>query len=151
MNNKTDRVRADIAAFGWHVVKVLGEADLPEFAYTVGLTKSYRHPEVIMFGAPLDLMHKLLNVIGSAVKGGTRFETGRPYSSIIKRFDCCFQEFPKSQYSEHLGCALGFYEHDKFSALQCFWPDAAGLFPWDPGADRDSVTLQPCFYREASS
>ena len=70
MNNRTDRVRADIAAFGWHVVKVLGESDLPEFAYTVGLTNSYAHPEVIMFGASLDFMHKTLNVIGSAAKGG---------------------------------------------------------------------------------
>jgi len=41
-------------------VKVLGESDLPEFAYTVGLTNSYAHPEVIMFGAPLDFMHKTL-------------------------------------------------------------------------------------------
>jgi hypothetical protein len=41
------KVIADIAKFGWHCVHIHGEGELVEYAFTVGLFQTYKHPELI--------------------------------------------------------------------------------------------------------
>lgn len=41
---------------------MLPEDDQPGWAYTVGLSQTFEHPELILFGLPLDVAHVLLNL-----------------------------------------------------------------------------------------
>jgi hypothetical protein len=57
------------------VVKVFGDDEGPGFAFTIGLYQRFRHPELLVFGLPLDTMHLMLNGAGEAGGAGLR---GRP-------------------------------------------------------------------------
>lgn len=43
-------ILADIEKFGCHVALFEKDNYLPGFAYTIGLYKTYGHPEIICFG-----------------------------------------------------------------------------------------------------
>ena len=60
------QMRSDIETYGWHVIKVLEDDEGPGFAFTIGLFKRFGHPELIVFGLPLDTMHEMLNAAGEA-------------------------------------------------------------------------------------
>jgi hypothetical protein len=47
-------MQADIATYGWHVIKVFEDDEGPSFAFTIGLYKRFGHPELVVFGLPLD-------------------------------------------------------------------------------------------------
>jgi hypothetical protein len=47
----------DVEQYGWHVVKIMGDAEVPEYAFTVGVQHTVRSPEFAMFGLPLDTLH----------------------------------------------------------------------------------------------
>lgn len=66
------RAGADIQAHGWHVVKVMADASGPAFAYSIGLFETFKHPEVLLFGFEPDLMHCIINNVGSEIRNGKR-------------------------------------------------------------------------------
>lgn len=39
------KVFDDVAKHGWHVVKVLEQAKVPGWAFSIGLYKNFKHPE----------------------------------------------------------------------------------------------------------
>jgi Domain of unknown function (DUF4262) len=97
---------------------------------------SFRHPEVILLGLPLQSCMSVLNVIGTEVKEGKRYEPGTDYSDILQEpYKCTFREVHPTHYRNYVGYALWFYENDAFPLLQCFWPDKAGRYPWDEGCN----------------
>ncbi|WP_420810589.1 DUF4262 domain-containing protein [Deinococcus gobiensis] len=115
----------------------------PGFAFTVGLTANYQHPEIIVLGLPLELMHALLNVIGRAVKGGHRFEANRHYAGLLTDAECAFIDVAATHCRDFLGTAMWFYQSHPFQALQCVWPDKQGTYPWDESCSTDWQVLQP--------
>jgi len=127
------KVVDDILQYGWHVVNVLGERDLPEFTYTIGLFRSYEHPEVLIYGLPRERAHQLVNDLGEKVRQGVTYVAGNTYDDILRDYRCTFRAIPSSQYAEHLGWAMWFYEGRGFPALQLVYPDAEGRWPWDGG------------------
>ena len=40
-----EQCERDIQSYGLHILKVTGDEEWPEFAYTVGLFHSFNHPE----------------------------------------------------------------------------------------------------------
>jgi len=52
-----------------------------------------------------------------------------------------------TQHPVYLGYAMGFYRHigapETLRAIQLFWPDESGLFPFDLGCDSHVAHLQP--------
>jgi hypothetical protein len=144
------KVRADVAAYGWHVLKVLSDTGTaPPFAYTIGLDTIYRHPEVVIFGlnGDLDFMHRVLNHIGQRVAKGERFEHGAKKPGILPGFVCPFARFPRDAYDDHLGQAQLFYGPSRFRAVQCIWPDPKKRLPWDPRVLLPVLARQPIFLR----
>jgi hypothetical protein len=126
---------AQIETQGWNVTNVFrreGEAG-PEWSFSTGLFHSYQHPEIVIFGPELDNMQKIVNTIGSEIKGGAKFD----------RCGCQFRSVDPSRYANYLGWAMWFYNGDPFPVLQCFWPDREGHYPWDPVCSPGVVELQP--------
>ena len=140
---------SNIETHGWVVTKVFrsaGDAG-PEFAYSTGIFHGYQHAEIIIFGLDLDIMHKILNNIGNAVKAGTRFEPGNEYQEIFVRYWCQFRVVDRANYKPYLGWAIWFYENYDFPVLQCFWPDREGRYPWDPNCSPDVIEMQPLLFK----
>jgi hypothetical protein len=140
-----EQVVHDVEKYGWHVIHVMADAEGPSFAYTIGLTERYGHPEIIVFGLPSTVTHPVLNQIGEAVKSGQRFDPGSASDAFLEGHACHFVAFPRAQYRAFLGYALWFYDGDGFPAVQCVWPDRAGRFPWSGSMEADLKALQPVF------
>jgi hypothetical protein len=80
---------AQVETHGWNVNKVFrgkGETG-PEWAFSAGLYHSYQHPEIVIFGLDLSIMHKIVNNIGDEVKKGTTFEPGKQYQRSSRAAD----------------------------------------------------------------
>jgi hypothetical protein len=138
-----EQMRADIATYGWHVTKVLEDDEGPGFAFTIGLWQRFEHPELILFGLPLDTMHLMLNGAGAAVRDGRSYRAGRSYADILEGYDCTFRPVPLRHYEEYLGSALWHYDGDDFPVLQLVWPDREHRYPWTAPADAWIRLAQP--------
>ena len=79
-----DKVLHDIATHGWHVVMVDATDYFPSFAYTVGLWKNYKHPELISFGLSSQTLHSILNIGGDIAKSGQRLLTTKVYDDFFE-------------------------------------------------------------------
>lgn len=137
----------DIAQYGWHVIQVAEDDEGPAFAFSIGFYRSFGHPEVIITGLPIDVMHVILNAIGDSLRAGMRFEADGTYDTLLEGYDCTFRPVPKEQYREFLGTAMWYYKGTDFPCLQCFWPDRAGRWPWDPEASERFRAAQPLVAR----
>jgi uncharacterized protein DUF4262 len=143
MNPGEAQVHADIATYGWHVVKVTEDDEGPGFAFTIGLHKRFEHPELIVFGLPLDTMHLMLNAAGEAVRAGRAYAVGQSYDDVLNGYSCTFRPVPRRHYEAFLGYARWYYRGDDFPALQLVWPDREHRYPWAAPADAWIRTGQP--------
>lgn len=102
----------------------------PEWAFSIGLFHSFGHPEVILFGLPLERCMTLVNVIGRQAKAGTRYQSGKEYADILQNpYKCVFRDVRRDHYRDYVGYASWFYETDSFPLMQCFWPDKDRSIP----------------------
>jgi hypothetical protein len=138
------KVLDDIAGFGWHVLLIPEDDEGPPFGYTIGMLKTFGHPEFVVVGlTDPEVMHQFLNALGAEVKRGRRFASGDSTPGIIEGFEVRFAEVPRSAYDEHFGYASWYYKGQTYPVLQCLWPDAKGNFPADADFDPDLRSLQP--------
>jgi hypothetical protein len=143
------KVLREIHTDGWQITGVLAreEESDNDFAYSIGFFHTMGHPEIILFGLPLDTCMKAVNVIGLDVKNGMVFRDHHVYADILKAPHlCCFREVHRRYYREHVGYALWFYESDPFPLFQCFWSDEHGRFPWHPLCAPYCRDVQPSLY-----
>ena len=134
---------SDVEDFGWHVIMVPEDDEGPAFAYSIGLFKNFSHPEIIVFGLDLDLMHRVINLIGEEIRQGCRLAEGGSLSGILEGFDVRFVNVATRHFSEYLGWAAWFYGHKEFPVLQCLWPDMKGRFLTDPNFPEPLRRRQP--------
>jgi hypothetical protein len=143
------RVLHDVAVHGWHVIRVPEQGRTPGWAFSVGLHHSYAHPEVIIFGLPLDGMQTLINAIGSDVVNGASHPAGSSSDRILEGYRCDFQPVARCWYEAFLGYAIWFYGGKEFPAMQCRWPDRDGHLPDHPDFDGTLWDLQPLLEHES--
>ena len=124
----------DVDAYGWHVLLIPEEGDLPAFAFSIGLFYTFQHPEILMIGQKIENMHQLINGIGESIRAGATFQDGGSYPDVVEGYDCVFVSVDPTHYDEYLGYAQWFYQSKDFPTLQCVWPDRHSHFPWDPEA-----------------
>jgi hypothetical protein len=133
----------DIEEYGWNVTKVLEDESGPGFGYSTGLFKSYKHPEIIIIGLKLDLIHSIINGIGEDVRNGKAFLPGNFYSGLIEGFDCYFISVEKKYYDEYMGYAKWYYKGVDFPMIQCVYPTVKGIYPWQQNWPKEIENLQP--------
>ena len=131
--DRTDHtIHEHIEKFGWHVALIPEDEVGPAFAFSVGLVKSFNHPEILIVGLNVQLMHQMINGIGDEVKAGKRFSPGHKYPGFLEGHECLFQTVDEKFYRDYLGTATAFYRGKDFPVLQCLWPDMNGVFPGEP-------------------
>jgi hypothetical protein len=140
-----------LEATGWFVNKIAEDGEGPGFAYSFGLYERYRHPEIIIFGLPLDTMHRLINDIGKQVSGGKQYGDGDQSRDLLEDYTCVFRRVNPLRYRSTLTWTVWYYQSASFPALQLFWPDKAGRFPWDQGCSESFRAMQPDMSRSSAS
>jgi hypothetical protein len=141
---------ASVASPGWHVVAVEEDDEGPAFAYSVGLYHNFRHPEVILFGLPVRVMHQIVNRVGEQIKSGETFEHLDESAGVLDGYHVCFRTVERRHYRDYLGYARWFYQGDDFPALQCVWPDSSRRYPWHPAAGRAFLRRQAVLSDDAT-
>jgi hypothetical protein len=148
----------DILTDGCHIITVYPDGTTPEqsfdFAYSVGFYLNLLHPEFLIMGISSDSAGRVMNDLFAYIESGAkiaenhtlRYDLGKGEKRLVAKL------VPQERYFDYLGHACWFYrsllwkveplaEH-KFPVLQLFWPDAAGLYPWDPGCDSRVKEIQ---------
>ena len=136
-------MQADIARHGWHVVLVPPEPDAPGWAHSIGLWERYGHPELLVFGSEPRQLAALVNALGERVRHGRRFEAGTSEAGVLAELPFAFRAVAGRWTHVFLGNAAWHYRSERFGALQGFWPDRAGRFPWDPDCTPEVAAEQP--------
>lgn len=149
-----NKVTEDIDRVGWSVMSVSANNDtdlVPQFAYTIGLWQTYKHPEVIILGLPISVAHILLNDIGKMVKVGKAIKQyPELHYGLIENYPVAFfaveQDLDDEVYSSFFGTGRRFYG-DRTPTLQMIYPDKFGLFPWQDRCSQVVINAQPTLSR----
>jgi len=144
-----EQTKLNITKFGLQVIMVTSTKHSPSFAYSIGLTKSFNHPEIICFGLPNNLAHKIINDVADIVKNGEIIESGKIYSEIFKDSRATFLEVDKKNIPDYFGAGLNYYENKEFKALQLIWTDRNDKFPWEENFEEEFLYKQPLLDRNA--
>ena len=147
-DSKAERLIIDtVAKHGWQVSMIESDGYNPSFAYTIGLTKTYGHPELIIMGLGTQLMGELLNIAGDLIKNGHKIQLDKEYDDFLNGYNCRFIQMHKDYYSDYLGYGIWFNNGKDFETLQLVWPNKNHNFPWNKGADEDFDLRQPLLDR----
>lgn len=137
----------DVRTHGWSLASISDHK--PPFQYTIGLMHSLRHPEFIAFGLDADNAHALFSALVQAIRAGRSF--AEPGVQVVSLggddHRVGFRRVHPTQHELYLGFAMGFLTNNgrigELEAVQAFWPDAAGKFPFEVGCDLGVYQLQP--------
>jgi hypothetical protein len=141
-----EAVSRDIADRGYHVIFVGAGDDDPSFAYSVGVSKSWKHPELVA-GLNLDDSEVILTSLADAIRQGQQFAHGDIDRSQFN-LPLAFVEIPidvdeSELLSDRFAVAHALYGDLEQAALQVVTPDDEGRFPWDAARDQKVVSRQP--------
>lgn len=138
------KARADIEKFGWHVVAVKGEG-APGFLYTIGLWETYKKPEILIFAPAEDPSGSARNLaaIVERVIQGEELKSGETLPNAFGKFPGAVRDVLPQWFPSFLGIAGAHYGNFDFPAVQVYWPDPNGLFPWKSGFAAELFPHQP--------
>jgi Domain of unknown function (DUF4262) len=138
-------VARSVAKFGWHAISVTDRP--PEFLYTCGLMTTFGHPEAIILGLNPRTAYSVLEVLAEDIRRGRSFAAPGVYDGVLTDLPIAVRAVHPSQHELYLGYAMG---HCRYTgnpgglvAIQVFWPDKKGLFPFDGGCDPGVRASQP--------
>ncbi len=140
------RLMADVAQSGFHVVQVAADADAPAHAYTVGLFRSWDHPEAAVFGLPPEVLAAAAARRAERIRTGERFEHGDVAEDILEDRAVAFRRIVPRHYTAFLPQAVWYHGGARFPALQAVWADPEGRFPWDRWFPREIRQAQPVLF-----
>ncbi|HET8541373.1 MAG TPA: DUF4262 domain-containing protein [Anaeromyxobacter sp.] len=140
------RLMADVAQHGFHVAAVAGEGDARAHAHSVGLFRSWDHPEVAAFGLAPEVLHAAVARLGDRVRRGERFDHGDVAEGVLHDRAVAFRRIVPRHYAAFLARAVWYHDGARFPALQALWADADGRFPWDRWFPRELRDLQPVLF-----
>ncbi len=153
MTDRTHNCRHDVQTesniekYGLTVIILEATEYLPAFAYSIGLWKTFKHPEIICFGLTTKNLHALINDVAELVKQGQIIATNKNYDEFFNNADTQFVNVDPSYFSNYFGTAINYYNSEKFPALQFVWTDRNNKFPWDTDYEEDFQYRQPLLDR----
>ena len=83
------KLLSDIDRVGWHVIMILEGDGTPGWSFSVGLFETFKHPEVVVFGLPLELSGQVINGIDADIQKGKTFESGQEYPDVSMLLCAC--------------------------------------------------------------
>jgi hypothetical protein len=142
-----DEFAEDVRRHGWATPCI---SDVhPPFRYTIGLMHTWNHPELIVFGLAPDGSYALLSGLVGHVRLGMTFTDPGIRTLSIGGDDhrVGFRSVDPTQHECYFGFAMGFLTNidriGELEAMQAFWPDREGKFPFDAGCNLGVYQAQP--------
>ena len=145
--NVEDEIAEVVREHGWYAASVSDHQ--PPFLYTIGLMQTLHHPEFIMFGLDATNTHALFSGLIHDIRDGRSFAEpgvqtitlhGGAHRVGVRRVH-------PTQHPLYLGFAMGYCRYTgrigELEAVQAFWPDSSGKFPFEVGCDLAVYQLQP--------
>ena len=129
-------------------MKVPADEATPGWAFTIGLFHRFGHPELIVFGLPLDVAHEVLNLTGEAIGSGKVYEDGSRHDDFLEGYSVVVRSARPRWIGPFLGLGSWFYSQEAFPFAQLLWPDREGRMPWDPDASPWMRDNQPLLYED---
>jgi hypothetical protein len=132
---------------GWAAIAI-SDRD-PQFMYTCGLMETFKCPELIIFGLDQESHHAILSQVVCGIRdGGLTFRPGETDQiAYDEGLQLAIRPVHATQRPRYLGVAIEFCRRMspdvELQAMQVFWPDARGKFPFEAGCDLDVHSLQP--------
>ena len=139
-----------IEKYGLSVVKLESTEYLPSFAYSVGLTKTFNHPEIICFGLRTELLHQLINDVAEIIKEEGKLNPNKEYDNIFENSRAKFLQIDKRNIEDYFGVAIKYFETTEINGLQLVWTDRNNKFPWEDGFEEEFKFKQPLLDRNAT-
>lgn len=132
---------------GWFAAEI-SDAE-PPFLYSIGLMSTHKHPELIVFGLDSDEAYALVAAIIDQIKSGKKFTADEvfkiPVGDDTHRIG--FRQVDETQHALYLSFAMSFMRRIEnwpaLEAMQVFWPDSSGKFPFEANCNLDVFRLQP--------
>jgi hypothetical protein len=121
----------------------------PPFLYTIGLMQTCSHPELIILGLEPDKAHALFSGLICEIQAGRSYAEPGVYTVNVgsEAHRVGFRRVHPTQHPLYLGFAMGFMRKigrmGELEAMQAFWPDGTGKFPFEVGCDLAVWQLQP--------
>ena len=143
------QTKSNVEKFGLQVIMVNPTDYSPSFAYSIGLYKTYNHPEIICFGLPKDLAHGVINDIAELIKDGEQISPSKNYDNIFKNSRAEFLMVDERNIEDYFAAAINFYQTTKFPTLQLIWTDRNDKFPWEENFEEKFLYDQPLLDRNA--
>ena len=143
------KTNSNIEKYGLTVILIEGTEYLPPFAYSIGLWKMFRHPEIISFGLTPKTLHSIINIAADLVKEEQKIVTNKVYSDFFEGRLAEFVTVDKRNMGDYFGTAIDFYNTIDFPALQLVWTDRNNRFPWDKDFEEEFIYKQPLLDRNA--
>lgn len=134
------RTKIIIAEHGWSVINV---KDSPAFSYTVGLTETLGHAELLMFGLDPEIMRALLNNAGRRIRAKGRIAPYSLVSEVVADHPCYSLPVDLNVHRGLSNIATALYGRGNYELMQLVWPDAVGRFPFQNGFDTTFAAQQP--------
>ncbi len=145
-----DKAREDVEKSGWHLLMIKGGNGRPGFLFTIGLWKTYKQPEILLFAPSEDPrgMAGRLSAVAKRVIAGESLKNGTIAPKAFGDYDGEARDVLRRWYPSFLGTAGAFYNNFNFPAVQLYWPDKAKLFPWQSGFNPQLSPYQPVLYQD---
>jgi hypothetical protein len=111
--------------------------------------ETLHHPEFIIFGLESENGHALFSGLIRDIRAGCSFAKPSVHTINLGGSDhrVGFRRVHPTQHPLYLGFAMGFLTNigriGELEAMQAFWPDEAGKFPFEVGCDLAVHELQP--------
>jgi hypothetical protein len=105
-DNQDRKLLDDIRRHGWHIVGIESDDEGPGFAYSVGLYRSFDHPEILVIGLDTAVMFGIVNGIGEIVRAGSRFEHLDEDGDVLDGFNVAVRRVESRHYKEYVGYAI---------------------------------------------
>ncbi|HXC38996.1 MAG TPA: DUF4262 domain-containing protein [Burkholderiales bacterium] len=132
-----------VAEYGWHCVNVPAEKDAAQYSYTVGLYKSYKHPELIIFGLPALAGYLVMQKLVGSILRGRPLNLAAPADMLFEGPPCQIVRVPVLKYDRYASICREYYKGYGFPLYQIVWPTLNGQFPWDEDAPQSLRNNQP--------
>jgi hypothetical protein len=142
-----EEIEKVVREYGWYVVNIADHS--PPFLYTIGLMQTFEHPEFILYGLDSENAYALLSGLVGEIRNGRSFGEPGVQTVVLDNTEhrVGFRRVHNSRHPQYLGGAMGYCRYigkiGMLEAMQVFWPDQAGRFPFDAGFDSRLSDLQP--------
>ena len=99
------QTKEHIEKYGLSVIQIEATTYLPSFAYSVGLTETFNHPEIICFGLSIQLLHEIINDVADIIREEGKIDPDKEYDNVFQNSRAKFLKIDKRNIGDYF-CLL---------------------------------------------